>query len=122
MTSPKAKPTLDAATNNPCDSGDCYTESNFFPKEKCAELEVSMVLPNCWDGVNIDSPPEHTNHVAYPEKSIFDEKCPDSHPVKLPQIRLFFRIFDYNGGWHMFSDGSDVFHSDYVSGWDISFL
>jgi hypothetical protein len=34
----------------------------------------------------------------------------------------FFRIMDYGGGWHMFSDGTGVFHSGYVSGWDSSFL
>merc|ERR1712224_986621 len=28
----------------------------------------------------------------------------------------------YSGGWHMFADGSSVFHADYVSGWDEDFL
>merc|ERR1712025_411639 len=48
--------------------------------------------------------------------------CPDSHPIALPQIHLFFRIMPYDGGWHTFSDGSDVFHADYVSGWEQDFL
>ena len=40
----------------------------------------------------------------------------------LLQIHLFFRIMPYSGGWHMFADGSSVFHADYVSGWDEDFL
>jgi hypothetical protein len=106
---------------SPCD-GDCYTENDFFPSTKCEELEVSMKMPNCWDGVNIDSPPSHTTHVAYSEDSEFDTNCPASHPIKLPQVQLFFRIFRYDGGWHTFSDGSGVYHADYVSGWEEDFL
>lgn len=105
------------------DDGDCYSENSFFPTSKCAELEVSMRMPNCWDGENIDSPNSgHTAHVAYAEGSSFDGDCPDTHPVKLPQIQLFFRIVPYDGGWHEFSDGSGVFHADYVSGWEEDFL
>ena len=106
----------------PCDDGDCHTENAFFPASRCDELEVSMTMPNCWDGFRVDSPPEHVDHVAYAEGGVFDGDCPASHPVRVPQIWLFFRIFDYDGGWHTFSDGSSVFHADYVSGWDVGFL
>lgn len=47
-----------------------------------------------------------------------DGPCPESHPVRLPKIRLFFRIMPYSGGWHTFSDMSSVFHADYMSGWN----
>ncbi len=104
---------------NPQDcEGDCYTENNFFPSSKCDELEVSMRMPECWDGVSLSSPPSHTDHVAY----AVDGDCPQSHPVKVPQIHLFFRIMPYDGGWHTFADDSGVFHADYVSGWDEGFL
>lgn len=112
----------ECVNESPCDDGDCYTENEFFPSSKCDELEVSMKMPNCWDGISIDSPPNHEDHVAYAEDSEFDGGCPPSHPKKLPQIQLFFRIVPYDGGWHTFSDGSSVFHTDYVSGWDQEFL
>jgi len=107
---------------SPCDEGDCYTENDFFPSTKCDELEVSMRMPSCWDGVRLNSPPYHTEHVAYADANEPDATCPDSHPIKLPIIHLFFRIMPYDGGWHTFSDGTGVFHADYVSGWDEEFL
>jgi len=112
----------ECVNESPCDEGDCYTENNFFPVNKCDELEVSMRMPDCWDGVSIDSPPNHTTHVTYSENSEFDSDCPSTHPIKLPQIQLFFRIMPYNGGWHTFSDSSGVYHADYVSGWNETFL
>ena len=118
----KSFATAECVNESPCDEGDCYTENTFFPVNKCDELEVSMRMPNCWDGVSIDSPPSHTTHVAYSENSEFWTECPASHPIKLPQIQLFFRIMPYNGGWHTFSDSSSVYHADYVSGWDEEFL
>ncbi|VEU34573.1 unnamed protein product [Pseudo-nitzschia multistriata] len=107
---------------SPCEAGDCYSENEFFPTTKCDELEVSMTMPNCWDGVRIDSAPDHTSHVQYADDSAFDGECPESHPVKIPQIKLFFRIMPYDGGWHTFSDLSSVYHSDYVAGWEEGIL
>merc|ERR1711959_39508 len=119
----KSKANAECVNPSPCDSGDCQSGNNFFPTTKCDELEVSMRMPNCWDGVSVNSPEtDHQGHVAYGEDSWFDGDCPASHPVKLPQIQLFFRIAPYDGGWHEFADGSGVYHADYVSGWDVSFL
>jgi hypothetical protein len=115
----KSGAVAECVNEQPCDEGDCYTENTFFPATKCDELEVSMRMPECWDGVSINSPPDHTSHVAYADD---EGECPSSHPVKVPQIHLFFRIMPYDGGWHTFSDGSGVFHADYVSGWDETFL
>ena len=81
-----------------------------------------MRLPSCWDGMSISSPPDHTSHVAYTDTGEFDGECPGSHPIKVPQIHLFFRIAPYVGGYHTFADGSGVFHADYVSGWKEDFL
>ena len=58
----------------------------------------------------------------YSEEIEFSGDCPPLHPIKLPQIQLFFRIMPYDGGWHTFSDSLGVFHADYVSGWDEEFL
>ena len=48
--------------------------------------------------------------------------CPPSHPVKIPEIQLFFRISPYDGGHHEFSDNTGNYHADYFSGWDEEFL
>ena len=58
---------------------------------------------------------ETGDHVAYSvecdgdeHNECFDFDCPASHPVKMPEIHLYVRVLDYEGGAHMFSDGSDV--------------
>ena len=38
----------------------------------------------------------------------FDFDCPASHPVKFPQVHLYGRVLNYEGGAHVFSDVSDV--------------
>ena len=81
------------------------------------------------------------NHVTYSEEcdgdvfnECFDFDCPESHPVRMPEIHLYVRVLDYEGGAHVFSNDTDVshqqylslsfcfsfqvFHSDYFSGWD----
>ena len=45
---------------------------------------------SCWDGKNLDTP-NHMDHVAHPIDgpapfAVVDGKCPDSHPVKIPQV------------------------------------
>lgn len=32
------------------------------------------------------------------------------------------KVLNYEGGEHVFSDGSDVYHADYFSGWDVQSL
>jgi len=49
---------------SPCEKDDCSTNNDFFPTTACAELEVSMAFPTCWDGENIDSD-DHRSHVSY---------------------------------------------------------
>jgi len=109
--------------------------ANPFPAEACAELATSLVFPSCWDGENLDSV-DHASHVAYPvgkesgDLSTFagsDMDCPESHPVLLPQILLFFRFLDYPGGEHELSNsngngGAANWHADYMMGWDEGFL
>ena len=104
-----------------CPDGDCERWNDFFPPTTCGELELSMKLPSCWDGINLDSA-DHRAHMAYPKRSEADGDCPDTHPVRLPQIKLYTRIEPYLGGIHLFSDGTGDFHADYFSGWDSDFL
>lgn len=101
----------------PCEKDDCSSNNDFFPTEACDELEVSMAFPTCWDGVSIDSD-DHRSHVSYDiDGGYFEGECPDSHPVKIPEIQLFFRISPYDGGHHQFSDDTGNYHADYFSGW-----
>ena len=96
--------------------------NTWFPSEPSLELETEMVFPDCWDGVNIDSP-NHMDHVAYsaPDESV-DEPCPATHPVRIPKIAFFVRLRNYMGGPHVFSDGTTRMHADYFSGWKQSEL
>jgi len=113
------------------DTGGCngYGPSNqtahgFLPVTACAELEMNIKFPTCWDGVNAEAK-DGVKHVVYATEcdgkehnECFEFDCPASHPVRMPELHLYVRIRDYEGGAHMFSDGSDIFHSDYFSGWD----
>ncbi len=122
----KARPLAECVNPSPCeeeaeeedDKKNCRRQAsnNFFPSTFCSELEMSMIMPSCWDGVRLDSP-NHRDHVRYPKDGDADGECPRSHPVRLPQIRMFTRIAPYKGGEYVFSDGTGHFHADYMSGW-----
>lgn len=115
------------------DEGGCngYGPSNqeehgFLPVDGCGELELNIKFPTCWDGVNVES--KDQSHVSYAiecgadHNECFDFDCPITHPVRIPEIHLYVRILGYEGGAHMFSNETDVFHSDYFSGWDVDEL
>ena len=107
------------------------------------ELEINIKFPTCWDGVNVED--INGNHVTYSNEcdgdvsnECYDFDCPESHPVRMPEIHLYVRVLDYEGGAHVFSNDTDVratnwtfgnifsslqvFHSDYFSGWDDELL
>lgn len=64
-------------------------DTQSLPKGFCAGgIRSVITFPTCWDGKNTDSP-DHRSHVAYPVSGSFDastDKCPASHPVKIPQV------------------------------------
>ncbi|KAI5812158.1 hypothetical protein BZA77DRAFT_359753 [Pyronema omphalodes] len=107
-------------------------ETRYIPNYKCPYgLRAQMVMPSCWDGVNLDSP-DHKSHVAYP--SLIDNgKCPPTHPKRF--ITLFYEfLFDiaswdseWNGDRHPFvlSNGDRTgysFHADFLNGWETPIL
>merc|ERR1719341_2763675 len=111
------------------DDGGCsgYAPSSqeahgFLPLDACWELEINIKFPTCWDGINLEAK-DGQEHVVYSECDVdehnecFEFGCPDSHPVKMPEIHWYYRVKEYKGGPHVFADGTDVFHSDYFSGW-----
>lgn len=112
------------AVEFPCPKGteNCNSpDTTLFPTNGCGELEVQMSFPTCWDGENLDST-DHVSHVAYSSDGTVEGDCPQSHPVRIPQISFYFRIFNYRGGHYTFSDGTSTFHADYMSGWEESVL
>ena len=66
-------------------------DSQSLPKDFCVGgLRSVITFPTCWDGVNLDSP-DHMSHVKFatgagPTDSGPTGKCPESHPVGLPQV------------------------------------
>jgi len=95
----------------------------FLPVTGCGELEINIKFPTCWDGENLED--QEGRHVVFSEEcyeyetnECFDFACPASHPVRLPEVHLYVRILGYEGGAHVFSNDTDIFHSDYFSGWN----
>jgi hypothetical protein len=88
-----------------------------------AEVWQAIDFPQCWDGVNLDSP-DHKSHMAFPVRNA----CPASHPVALPAIS-FIIIYpvtasDAPSRWRLSSDnystslpGGYSFHADWFNGW-----
>ena len=87
-------------------------------------MEVSF--PQCWDGVNLDSP-DHKSHVAAPTGS----GCPTAYPVALPAItyEVYYDLAAVDlarmAKWRLSSDNYAAStpagysaHGDYVFGWD----
>jgi hypothetical protein len=93
------------------------------------DLMLSVFFPQCWDGVNLDSP-NHKDHMAYPSMG----KCPATHPVGIPEItvNVHYTITPETklDKWRLSSDnytfnGTNTgysAHSDYVEGWNREFL
>jgi hypothetical protein len=85
-------------------------------------LVMSVMFPQCWDGVNLDSA-NHQSHMAY---GTWQVGCPASHPVPLPEITQNFRFpipASGNTSWRLATDMYDgpagySGHADWMNGWD----
>lgn len=84
-------------------------------------LEASVVFPNCWDGVNLDSA-DHKSHMAYADPNV---KCPATHPVRVPQLTLAQRYpVDAERGTITLasmgpaSSSAMTLHADFINAWD----
>ena len=92
-------------------------------------LFLTLQFPQCWDGVNLDSP-NHQSHTAYSA----DATCPASHPVAIPQISylISFKTGEQGtAGWRVASDsypvspktpGGHSIHADWFNGWDTQIM
>lgn len=85
-------------------------------------LVMGVHFPQCWDGVNLDSP-DHKSHMAYPKFG-----CPSTHPVPLTQIsfNIYYPVKEPNIDtyWRLSSDnypmgtpGGYSSHGDWMNGW-----
>jgi hypothetical protein len=87
------------------------------------QLELSIAFPQCWDGVNLDSP-DHKSHMAYANGG-----CPLSHPVPLAEVsyHVLYPVTERQGSWRLSSDtysgpAGYSAHATWFNGWkeDIS--
>jgi hypothetical protein len=90
------------------------------------EIWISLIFPNCWDGVNKDSA-DHRSHMAYSADGV----CPAGHPVPIPTItynvHYLIEAGDDTSFWRLSSDmyygadparaGGITMHGDYIGGW-----
>ena len=72
--------------------------------------------PTCWNG-DLGITNDHKNHMAYTLNGEVAGECPSTHPRRLPQVQLFVRIPNYQGGRYQLSDGNTEFHFDFFNGW-----
>jgi hypothetical protein len=78
-------------------------------------LEGSVVFPNCWDGVNLDSA-DHKSHLAYGN----GDSCDAAHPVRLPQLTLAYRYAPGTTNSHAYlASGNSglTLHADFWNAW-----
>jgi hypothetical protein len=91
------------------------------------QVDMSINFPQCWDGVNLDSP-DHKSHMAYATAGV---GCPTSHPVALPEVtfKILYTVTQANqtATWRLSSDNYTgpagySAHGDWFNGWkqDIS--
>ncbi len=122
---------IEAAKNCPFADGTTYANNR---------LGLVINAPDCWDGVNLDSP-DHRSHMAFGGYGSWGYyKCPDTHPYVIPTFTLgaWYTVDQdlytdikadgtWNGtqnGWHLSSDemnkvepGKTV-HADWFGAWD----
>lgn len=106
-------------------SNGSYGEGREIPQCNSGDDMVQHVyFPQCWDGVNLDSP-DHKSHMAYPEPG---QGCPASHPVAVPEITYNVPYTvgpnDAPGMWRLSSDNYSINspggysgHGDWFMGW-----
>lgn len=92
------------------------------PQQGCpfgSKLAVSIVFPDCWDGVNLDSP-DHRSHMTYAKSTAGMRVCPASHPVAVPTLDLKISYPGAQGGagWSVSSGSPASMHADFFNAWD----
>ena len=90
------------------------------------DLVVTVRFPQCWDGINLDSP-DHQSHMAY---AVAPTGCPKSHPIALPEVTQNVHYSpgpDGTSNWRLSSDkyvgpSGYSLHSDWFGAWEPSIM
>jgi hypothetical protein len=80
-------------------------------------LESYLDFPQCWNGVDLDSP-NHKSHMAYPVNG----DCPSTHPVPVPKLRQVLR-YPVNGDparIRLASGRGFTMHGDFFNAWPVA--
>lgn len=76
-------------------------------------------MPTCWNGESLGDDNDHISHMAYTLDGTVAGECPSGFPRRVPQVQVFVRIPDYQGGTYVLADGStNVWHVDFMNGWE----
>jgi hypothetical protein len=84
---------------------------------------ITMVVefPDCWDGVNLDSP-NHRSHMTYSQPIDNGAHiCPNTHLVPVPQATMYVHFGDLAPGeavTGLSSGDVSTVHGDLLDGWD----
>jgi hypothetical protein len=83
------------------------------PARRSGYLQLNVNFPDCWDGRRLDSR-DHRTHMRYSSRL----RCPRSHPVKVPRIRLTV-VYPIRGGRGvaLSSGGVHSLHGDFFNAW-----
>lgn len=81
-------------------------------------VDIMIDIPQCWDGVNLNSPDQ--SHLVYAKSG-----CPSTHPLPIPQITFVVNATIPAGrntaNWVVSSDmgkpGGSTIHADWMNGW-----
>jgi hypothetical protein len=101
-----------------------------FPARNCDFVGIALAMPSCWDGVELGNNNNHMDHMRYTTNGEVSGPCPSDFPVRLPELQLFVRILNYQGGNYKYelsngSEGADSegngdnqnWHVDFFNGW-----
>ncbi len=82
-------------------------------------VQVSIVFPDCWNGSRRDSR-DHARHMAYSLDRNDDGlyRCPRSHPVLVPRIKVTIQWPVHDGTTVRLSSGpARTMHADFFDAW-----
>lgn len=79
-----------------------------------ARLALRITFPDCWDGEHVDTP-DHRSHMGRSAGG----RCPDSHPVAVPQLVMDIH-YPVSGSPELLlaSGALTTAHADFLNAWD----
>lgn len=90
------------------------------PTCKTNLTELVIRFPDCWNGVDLDSP-DHKSHMAYSRRvaGAALRTCPATHLRLMPMLQLILRYPTAGGPSLQLSSGAiNTAHADFMNGWD----